>query len=409
LVAFLEREAEMEFRARHGSKGVRALAMVLVIVAMALTMVIAPPASAVKITEVHTGLTYPRFITAGPDGNLWVTAGSPGTEPRCSPEEPFDGRIARITPAGVVTVFSNGITGEPRDITAGPGGDLWFTVGVGGPSSHEPPGTIGRITPAGVVTEGFNTGTLVEGCFLEFAFSFFPGPYGITTGAEGNLWVTIPNCGLDRCNDFPGEVARVTPEGTMTQFTTSSEGRAKALTLGHEGDLWVTLESFSESIPNGYRVARFSPEGVVTEFPLGGKERDFELKDVTTGPEGNLWVTQGEVCFPEKCRPGHIARMTPTGTVTEFSRGITGSPDQITLGPDGNMWFTERQANRIGRITPTGTVTEFSEGISPGAEPFDITAGPHRTLWFTEESGDIGRVKLNGANGREATSRSSGY
>ena len=53
--------------------------------------------------------------------------------------------------------------------------------------------------------------------------------------------------------------------------------------------------------------------------------------------------------------------ITPSGTVTEFSTGITpGSvPKSIAAGPDGNMWFTEAFGNRIGRITPTGTVTEF--------------------------------------------------
>jgi streptogramin lyase len=377
--------------------------MILAIVAVALMMVIAPPASAVKITEFPTGLTGLSYITAGPDGNLWFTAPPTFAEPRCSPEEPFDGPIARITPAGVVTVFSNGITGEPSDITAVPGGDLWFTV----PSllaSREAPGTIGRITPAGVVTEGFGTGTLVEECFLEFGFSFFPPPSRITTGAEGDLWVTIGNCGLTRCFQSPGEVARVTPEGTMIRFQTHNPAEAGALTLGHEGHLWVTLSHFVSS-PCGSRLASFSPEGVVTEFPLGGCRLSDVPLDITTGPEGNLWVTQGEeLHFPdcEECRPGHIARMTPTGTVTELSRGITGEPDQITLGPDGNLWFTEPEANRIGRITPRGKVTEFSEGITPGARPFAITAGPDGTLWFTEEgSGDIGRVKLPEANGRD--------
>ena len=52
----------------------------------------------------------------------------------------------------------------------------------------------------------------------------------------------------------------------------------------------------------------------------------------------------------------------PRGAVTEFTAGITpGSvPEGITAGPDGNLWFTEINGNQIGRITPGGTVTEFS-------------------------------------------------
>src|SRR5262249_43079039 len=58
----------------------------------------------------------PFGITRGPDGNLWFT-------------ESLAGRIGRITPAGVVTEFSAGITpgGQPAEITAGPDGNLWFT------------------------------------------------------------------------------------------------------------------------------------------------------------------------------------------------------------------------------------------------------------------------------------------
>ena len=56
-------------------------------------------------------------------------------------------RIGRITPAGVVTEFSAGITAGsgPYGIAAGPDGNLWFTEFDGD--------RIGRITPAGVVTE----------------------------------------------------------------------------------------------------------------------------------------------------------------------------------------------------------------------------------------------------------------
>src|SRR5262249_61463950 len=74
----------------------------------------------------------PQGITRGPDGNLWFTENSAN-------------RIGRITPAGVVTEFSAGITpgGRPHQITAGPDGNLWFTENA---SRH------GRLTTAGRMT-----------------------------------------------------------------------------------------------------------------------------------------------------------------------------------------------------------------------------------------------------------------
>ena len=72
----------------------------------------------------------PQGITRGPDGNLWFCEG-------------LAGRIGRITPAGVVTEFSAGLTpgGQPTAIAAGPDGNLWFTEVSGN--------RIGRITTAG--------------------------------------------------------------------------------------------------------------------------------------------------------------------------------------------------------------------------------------------------------------------
>ena len=79
----------------------------------------------------------------------------------------------------------------------------------------------------------------------------------------------------------------------------------------------------------------------------------------------------------------------PTGTVTEFSTGITARsfPIGIVGAPDGNVWFTEQSTGNIGRITPTGAVTEFVTGIGPGRvadEPGGICVGPDGMLWFTD-------------------------
>src|SRR5271165_790374 len=69
------------------------------------------------------------------------------------------------------------------------------------------------------------------------------------------------------------------------------------------------------------------------------------------------------------------------GAISEVALPNSG-PVGITAGPDGNLWFTEFSGNKIGRITPGGTVTEFSAGITPNSGPDGITAGPDGNLWF---------------------------
>ncbi len=140
--------------------------------------------------------------------------------------------------------------------------------------------------------------------------------------------------------------------------------------------------------PRNRKIGRITPDGVVTEFS-DGITAGSEPRDITPGPDGNLWFTERA--------SDRIGRITPAGVVTEFSQGITpgSEPLEITAGPDGNLWFTEHTGGRIGRITPEGVVTEFSAGITPGKQ----TGRHHRwsrddSMWFTEEVGRIGQLTL---------------
>jgi len=298
--------------------------------------------SAARITEFSAGISpgsQPRGITAGPDGNLWFT-------------EPSGNRIGRITPAGVVTEFSAGITPDsyPQGITAGPDGNLWFTESVGN--------RVGRITPTGVVT--------------EFSAGITPGSYpqGITAGPDGNLWFT---------ESIGDRVGRITPAGVVTEFPVAERSYPKEIAAGPDGNLWFT--EFA-----GDRIGRITPTGVLTAFSAG-ITRGSQPNGVAAGPDGNMWFTEA--------RGDRIGRITPTGVITEFSPGISSGAynSGIAAGPDGNMWFTEKRGDRVGRITPAGAVTEFSSGITPGSAPDGIAAGPDGNLWFTEPSGNrVGRV-----------------
>jgi len=315
-----------------------------------------PTAATPKFSTALSAGDAPYRITTGPDGNLWLSVTA-----RMSPTEAWGNAIGRITPRGAITEFRTGISagGNPRGITVGPDGNLWFTELDGN--------RIGRITPTGTVTE-FRAG-----------ISPNSGPAGITAGPDGNLWFTEWN---------GNRVGRITPSGTVTEFRGAIAPHAprytpapvpwRGITAGPDGNLWFTE-------PAAGRIGRITPTGTVTEFSAGISAGSGPW-DITAGPDGNLWFTELD---------GRIGRITPTGTITEFRSGISAGSSlrMITAGPDGNLWFTEWDGNRIGRITPTGAVTEFSAGISAGSAPEGITAGPDGNLWFTEWfGGRIGRI-----------------
>ncbi len=207
-------------------------------------------------------------------------------------------------------------------------------------------------------------------------------PLGIARGPEGNVWFTE--------NANPGAIGRITPEGTITEFTTglTANSQPTGITAGPDGNLWFTENA------NPGAIGRITPTGTITEFTTG-LSANSQPTGITAGPDGNLW-------FTENANPGAIGRITPTGTITEFTAGLSANsqPTGITAGPDGNLWFTEKaNPGRIGRITPGGTITEFTTGLSANSQPTGITAGPDGNLWFTESAGAgrIGRITVGGA------------
>ena len=135
----------------------------------------------------------------------------------------------------------------------------------------------------------------------------------------------------------------------------------------------------------------------ITEYPVPATQPS--LNRITTGPDGNLWFTEGA---------GAIGRMTPNGTFTQFETpsfiaGKSSNPLDITTGPDGNLWYTDFYG-RIGKITTSGAITEYQIG-SPTNQVFffGITAGPDGAMWFVvnccgPSNGMIGRITLDGTS-----------
>lgn len=286
---------------------------------------------------IPTPFGLPWEITAGPDGNLWFTVDT-------------DHQIGRITPQGVMTLFPL-LPGSsnPHAITAGPDGALWATANT----------KIIRITTSGAMTEYLVS---ADGSPL----------WDITSGPDGNLWYTRssygypPTFGVDR-------IGRMTPAGAVTEFPLQAGSQPYGITSGPDGNLWFTESGFS-------RIGRITPAGILTEFAL--PDTQSGPAGIAPGPDGNLWFTESA---------GRIGRITPSGTITEFAVPSGVFAPQIVAGPDGNLWFTEF-SDRIGRITTAGIVSEFQTPTSVSV-PWGITSGPDGHLWITESfSNKVARV-----------------
>jgi virginiamycin B lyase len=164
-----------------------------------------PTSHGITSFSTPTPLAVPNRIVSGPDGNLWFT-------------ETDGAKIGKATTGGVLTEFSIPTANVfPFDITVGPDGALWFT--------EESTAAIGRITTAGVISQ------------FPIPGSSLPGTDTITTGGDGNIWVSAN-----------GAIIRVTPNivpggtPTFTVFTVSSGGPIVGMTKGPNGNVYLTDE-----------------------------------------------------------------------------------------------------------------------------------------------------------------------
>jgi virginiamycin B lyase len=118
---------------------------------------------------------FPTGVTAGPDGNLWVTEVPRGLEAT-------GGKVAKVTTSGVFTEYTiPSAKSLPRLITEGQDGNLWFIDA----------GNVAKVT--------------TSGSFTEYTIRPTHNPaQGITAGPDGNIWFTEAGYA------GPGKVASVT-------------------------------------------------------------------------------------------------------------------------------------------------------------------------------------------------------
>jgi virginiamycin B lyase len=144
-------------------------------------------------------------------------------------------------------------------------------------------------------------------------------PAGITTGADGNLWIAAKSA-----------IVRMSPQGAVTSFPLPDQvGGALRIVRGIGGDLWFVEEQ-------GGHVGRITTAGAIRLLP--------QILDAPTGivegPDGHMWVAeQGD---------GRIDRLDGN-RFTSFTVGsYSDGPEDIVVGPGRTLWFTEFVAGNVG-------------------------------------------------------------
>jgi streptogramin lyase len=298
---------------------------------------------------------------------------------------------AAPTVSGEFPTGAGTLSAKPRHLTLGSDGNIWAVLEGGA--------GLARVTPAGAVTEFANanlTGSTTE---------------GITTGPDGNLWVTATN-----------KVVKISPgDPTAGTPTTINEiGSPQAITTGPDGNLWTGSDANLIKIPPGDPTTYKHYNGVLgvaQDIAAGGNGQIWvadrggtkRIASFTTadppvatyyntdplgGPYGVVAGPGTQMAFSDPlASPQTVGRITPGGSplTTPTPDGI-GDPHSAVFGNDGAYWFARFGTDDVLRLTLTGQVTTLP-GLSASSGPRQIAKGPGDTLWVSEETAlKIGRI-----------------
>lgn len=269
--------------------------------------------------------------------------------------------IRMITPGGVVTTFAGGGPGfrtnglrnaasfaGPTGLTSDANGNIYV--------ADFDNSMIRKIDPSGLVSTLAGAGGigLGNGTGIEVSFS---GPFGIGADKSGNLYMT----------DFYNNVIRkVTATGVASTFaggalgtaldgigTRSSFNYPLGLAVDDQGNIYVA--DTSDDL-----IRKITPAGVVTTFAGSGSsglangtgtQASFNKPvGLATDKEGNVYVTDAG--------NNQIRKITPAGVVTTFaSSSVNGmginfnNPMGIAVDKDGNVYVADTGNNVIRKIS----------------------------------------------------------
>jgi hypothetical protein len=269
-------------------------------------------AGAITEFAVPIATSEPRKITSGPDGALWFTQQT--------------GAIGRINTAGAITEFPlTTSNASPADIVAAPDGTLWFgQVGE----------NIGEITTAGAVTQTTlpqpsNTGT-----------------FGVAVGPDGALWFTGVNGNtvgrIELSVQTSPVVAAVLPASRSVEVGNTATAFATIINSGNSGASLCTITAVTQ-LPATFLYQTTNPQtNALTGSPntpvniAAGASQSFVIAFTPSAAFSPTNTVLGFDCSNSAAAPS----MAGINTL-ELSASATPVPDIVALAASGDPGFVD--------------------------------------------------------------------
>jgi streptogramin lyase len=308
----------------------------------------------------------PRFLGAGPDGNLWVSV----VNTSAVGVPAIDQVVPNGTAPPTINVFSTRTGSRPNQLGKGPDGNLWFT-------DSGSPKAVGLIcltssplcTTADVTSHAsheFSGGS--PPCSSSVAVcsgSLYAGstPRFVAAGPNGNVWFTD-----NGSTPAIGEVNATS--GAITERSVAlnggSAGRSPGtIVAGPDGNLW-----FADAVAGSPAIGEFNlTTDTITEYGHSdGLQTGSLVNGTMEGPDGNMWFTDSSttvgdapiemICLTvsQVCTNADVvAHAIHEFPVLTYPTSIGNSGG---IGSDGNLWWVDQ--------TATPAIGQFSLGVCDG-------------------------------------------
>ena len=297
--------------------------------------------------------SLPAQIRLGSDGNLWSVVSGQNL--------PGQITVARISPAGAVTLFSDPnathwYSGWSEEVIAkGSDGAMWFPWGVGSNVGLD------RVDTSGTITS-YTLPTTIGDAVASIA-----------AGPGAAIWFTTTN------SYGPNyDVVALSSDGTFHTIASGLPYVPYNLVQGPDGNMWFT---------DGTQVDRLTPSGALSSFSLAGVTTGNPPLYFALGPDGNFWA-------PYPFGDNELVKFNTSGAVVSIKKYTTlPVPRVYDINSDSNaVWLADYNYGVV-RIARDGSSSEFPT-YTAGSLPNSVAVGSDGRVYFVDtltlQSGTVG-------------------
>jgi uncharacterized protein (TIGR03437 family) len=298
----------------------------------------------------NAGVPFPNGLTVDLAGNLYISQG--------------DGRVRKVTPAGIISTLAQNING-PAGMTVDGNGNILLCEQLGDRILSINPNN-GNVT----VVAGNNLTGFADGVASRAMFS---GPTSIDIDPAGNLYVADTNNGRIR-KISNGTVTTIAGIGAYTgdggPATAARLNFQQGVTTDSAGNLYI-------ADTQNNRIREVTPDGTITTIAgNGGEGFSKDGTPAATGfvfnPQSVAISPQGNIVFPDLFA-NRIRQVNADGTFqTIVGVGFSGSsgdggnatlatinnPQAMAYDSAGNLYFAE--PTRVRKVSTSGIITAFA-------------------------------------------------